>query len=126
MMLFVGISLNRCSLFSVSDLTVPKFWFLREGNVVFFSDMIPSTFIFSSWVSFYVVVFTVFLSLSFSVWFCLRVSGVPQFCVSVTVLEFVHMFVDISIGWISRISTLRTNHSLVVSLPDQGTFNLLS
>ena len=61
-------------LFSVSVLTVLQSWFLREGNVVLSSGMILfriSTFIFPSWVSFTVVVFAVFLPLSFSVWFWL-------------------------------------------------------
>ena len=39
-MSFVGIFLNKTFTFSVSDLTVLQSWFLREGNVVFFSDMI--------------------------------------------------------------------------------------
>ena len=68
-MLFVGIFINRVFTFSVSNLTFLQSWFLREGDVVFFSDMILfmiSTFIFYSWVS-VCVVFAVFQSLSFSV-----------------------------------------------------------
>ena len=39
-MSFVRIFVNKSLTFSVSDLTVLQSWFLREGNVVFFSDMI--------------------------------------------------------------------------------------
>ena len=39
-MSFVGIFVNKSFTFSVSDLTVLQSGFLREGNVVFFSDMI--------------------------------------------------------------------------------------
>ena len=50
MMSFVGIFVNNSFTFSVSDLTVLQSWFLREGHVVFFSDMIllmVSTLVFS-------------------------------------------------------------------------------
>ena len=40
MMLFVGIFIIKLFNFSVSDLTVLQSCFLREDNVVFFSDMI--------------------------------------------------------------------------------------
>ena len=69
--MFVGIFINRSLTLSVLDFTVLLSWFTRESNVVFFSDRILfmiSTFIFSSRVSVCVVVFAVFLLLSFSVW----------------------------------------------------------
>ena len=40
LMSFIGLFVNKSFTFSVSDLTVLKSWFLRESNVVFFSDMI--------------------------------------------------------------------------------------
>ena len=84
---FVGIFVNKSFTFSVSDLTVLQSWFLREGNVIFFSDMIllmVSTLVSSSWVSVFVCVFAVTVSLSCSVWF--GVSGFPVFSVSVNVV----------------------------------------
>ena len=48
-MSFVEIFINKSFTFLVSNLTVLQSWFLSEGNVVFFSDMILliiSTFIF--------------------------------------------------------------------------------
>ena len=39
-MSFVGMFVNKSFTFSVSNLTVLQFWFLRESKVVFFSDMI--------------------------------------------------------------------------------------
>ena len=93
MMLFVQIFVNKSFTFLVSNLTVLQSWFLREGNVVFFSDVILFmtlfmilTFIYLSSVSICIFVFAVFRSLSFSVRFLLAVSGFPEFCVSVTVL----------------------------------------
>ena len=103
-MSFVGTFINKSFTFSISDLTLLQSWFLREGNVVFFSDMIllmVSTLVFFSWISvcicvfvvngsFFswicvrVFVFMVYRSLSCSVW--LGVSGFPVFSVSVNVL----------------------------------------
>ena len=86
-MLFVGIFVDKSFTFSVSDLTVLQSWFLREANVVFFSDMIllmASILVFSSWVSVCVCVFAVHGLLSCSVW--LIVSGFLEF--SVLVIAF--------------------------------------
>ena len=83
--MIVGIFVNRLYTFSISDLTVLQSYTLKEGNQAFFLDIILfmiSTFIFSSWVSTFVVVFAVILPLSFSVWFWLIISGFPVFSVS--------------------------------------------
>ena len=75
-MSFVGVFINKSFTFSVSDLTVLQSWFLREGNIVFFSEMIlliVSILVFPSWVSVCVFVFAVHESVSCSVW--LGVSG---------------------------------------------------
>ena len=48
-MSFVEILINKSFTFSVSDLTLLLSWFLSEGNILFFSEMILfmiSTFIF--------------------------------------------------------------------------------
>ena len=97
---------------------VLHFWFLREGNVLFFSDMtlfMISTFVFSSWVSVCVVVFAVYWSLSFSVWLWLGLSCFPVFSVTFIVLG-VSWFVSLYIcWWISSISRVKkTNHSLIL------------
>ena len=56
MMLLVEICGNNMSIFSVSALTVFQFLLLRDGNVVFFSDIIiVFRFIFSSCISVYSV-----------------------------------------------------------------------
>ena len=39
-MLVVELCVRNSFIFSVSALTVLQFWFLRDGNVVFFSDII--------------------------------------------------------------------------------------
>ena len=88
-MLFVGVFVHKSFTFSVSDLTIPQSWFLRESNEVLFSDIvlfIISSFIFSSWVSVCVFVFEVHRSISLSVWLWLRISNFPVFSVSITVL----------------------------------------
>ena len=104
-MLLVGIFVNWSFTFSVLDLTVLQSCFLREGNKVFFSDMILfmiSTFFCLSWVSVCVFVLAMYWSLSLTVW--LGVSGFPLFSVSVTVLG-VCWYVSLYIcGWISSIS----------------------
>ena len=103
--------------FSVSNLTVLQFRFLRKGNVVFFSDMIllmVSIFIFFSWVSVCVCVFVVYDSLSCSVWFGL--SGFPVFRVSFTVLGVgwcVWLYICL---WISSISRSENQIFFVIVL----------
>ena len=91
-MSFVGI----CQVVYFPDLTFLQSWFMWEGNVVFFSDMILlriSTFDCSSWVNVFVYVIAVYRSLSCSVWF--GVSGFPVFSVSVTVLGVCWCFLRI-------------------------------
>ena len=76
---FVEIFVNKLFTFLVLDLTVLQSWFLRDGNVVFFSDMIllmVFTLVFFSWVSVCVCMFVVYGSLSCSVW-----SGVWLSCI---------------------------------------------
>ena len=103
--MFVGIFVNNSFTFSVSDLTVLQSWFLKEGNVVFFSDMIllmVYTLVFSSWVSVCICVFAEHESLSYSVW--LGVSGFPVFIVSVTVVKVCWCVCLYICWWISSIS----------------------
>ena len=73
----VGIFVNKPFTFSVLDLSVLQSWFIREGNVIFFSDIIllvvSVLVFFSTWVSFLVCMFAVHESLSCSIW--LGVSG---------------------------------------------------
>ena len=67
----VYLSISRL-FFPVSELTVFQSCFMREGNVLFFSDIILFTiFIFISSTCVCVVVLTVFQPLLFSVWFWL-------------------------------------------------------
>ena len=116
-MSFVGLFVNKSFTFSVSDLTVFQFGFLREGNVVFFSGMINlmvSTFFFSSWINFYVCVFLVYRSLSCSVW--LGVSGFPVFSVSVTVLGVCWCVWLCICWWISIISRSENQPFFVIVL----------
>ena len=40
MMLFIKICLDNLLIFSISALTVLQFWFLRDGNIVFYSYII--------------------------------------------------------------------------------------
>ena len=84
LMSFVGIIVNKSFNFSVSDLTFHQSWFLRESNVVFFSDMILLmifTFIFSSRVNVCVCVFAVYQSLSCSVWLGVCVFPCLGYCI---------------------------------------------
>ena len=79
--------LTQRGCWSVSDLTVLQSWFLREGNVILFSDMIllmVSALVFSSWVSVFVCVFAIYESLSCSVWF-----GVYSFPVIIALVTVV-------------------------------------
>ena len=83
----VGIFVNKSFTFSVSDSTVLQSWFLREGNVVFISDMIllmVSLLVFSSWVSVCICVFAVHGLLSCRVW--LGVFGFSVCIVSVSMV----------------------------------------
>ena len=114
-MSFVGIFVNKSFTFLVSDLTVLQSWFLREGNVVFFSCMILlmiSTLIFSSLVNVYVCVSVMYRSLSCRVW--LGVSCYPVFSVSVTALGFFLCICRYICWWISRISRSENQLFLVI------------
>ena len=82
-MSFIGMFFNKSFTFLVSDLTVLQSWFLREVNVVFFSDMIllmVSTLVFFPLES--VFAFVCLLC----VIHCHVVSAFPVFIVSVTVI----------------------------------------
>ena len=116
-MLFVGIFVNQSFTFSVSDLPVLQSWFLREQNVVFFSDMILfiiSTFIFPSWLIVCVFVFAVWRSSLFSVWFWLGVSDFPVFSILVIVSGVCWCFCLYIYRWIYGILRLENQSFFVI------------
>ena len=104
-MSFVGIFVNESIIFSVSDLTLPQSWFLREGNVIFFLEMILlmiSTFTYSSWLNIFICVFVVYWSLPYCVW--LIVFGFPVSSVTAAVLEKCKCVCHYICWWKSSIS----------------------
>ena len=84
-MSFVEIFVNNSFTFTVSDLTVLQSWFLREGNVVFFSVMFFQMVSMLDWVS-----------TCICVWF-----GVYEFCVFMCVGycgSFFYVFAYLFVG----------------------------
>ena len=116
-MSFVGIFLNKSFTFSVSDLTVLQSWFLWEGNVVFFWDMIllmVSTLVFFLLGQCLRLCVVVHESLSWSV--CLGVSDFSVFIVSVTAVEVCWCVCGYICWWVSSISRLENQPFFVIVL----------
>ena len=99
------------------NLTVFQSWFLRDGYMVFFSDMIRlmiSTFICSSWVNVCVCVFAVYQSLSFSV--SLGVSCFPVSIVWIIVLGICWCICRYICWWIYSISRSENQPFFIIVL----------
>ena len=118
MSLFVRIFVTMSFNFSVSNLTVLQSWFLGEGHVVFFSDII--LFNISPFNFFLRLCIGVYWSLSSRGWFWLGISGFLVFNVSVTVDMFAYVFV----GGFPVFQGQKTSHSLLSSERAFGLLNL--